>query len=327
MPILTVDRNADGLRLDKFLRTVLRGMPLSHIYKLLRTRKVRVNGKRAKADRVLAGGDRVLVHMSTDQFSQDTRRPKRAAPGMDFGVMYEDEHLLVVAKPPFLPVHPGAGHEGNSLIDQVHAYLEVQNTPGAFRPALAHRLDRDTSGLLLIGKSAMALRRLNRMLHTGEIEKHYLALVLGAPQPKSGQWELDVVRRDRPGFARNEPRGRADKPGRTAYRVAIERQIKDSSKGTRIVSLVVLHLLTGRTHQIRSHLFQVGHPIAGDPRYGDSDFNQLMSEKYNLRRQFLHAFRLELTHPVTNRKLQLVAPYPADLEPLVSRLKLGIPAV
>jgi 23S rRNA-/tRNA-specific pseudouridylate synthase len=109
--------------------------------------------------------------------------------------------------------------------------------------------------------------------------------------------------------------------------VAIERQIKDSSKGTRIVSLVVLHLLTGRTHQIRSHLFQVGHPIAGDPRYGDSDFNQLMSEKYNLRRQFLHAFRLELTHPVTNRKLQLVAPYPADLEPLVSRLKLGIPAV
>ncbi len=240
--------------------------------------------------------------------------------------MYEDEHLLVVAKPPFLPVHPGAGHEGNSLIDQVHAYLEVKNTPGGFRPALAHRLDRDTSGLLLIGKSAVALRRLNRMLHTGEIAKYYLALVMGAPQPMSGQWELEVMRRDRPGFARDEPRGRKDKPGRTAYRVATERHIKDRAQGTLAVSLLVLHLLTGRTHQIRSHLFQVGHPVAGDPRYGDSDFNLLMSEKYNLHRQFLHAFKLELTHPVTGGKLQLVAPYPADLEPITSKLKLGIPA-
>lgn len=326
MPILTVDRNTDGLRLDKFLRKVLRGMPLSHIYKLLRTRKVRVNGKRAKAEQVLSNGDRVILHMNADQFTQDTSRPKRPSVGMDFGVIHEDEHLLVVTKPGFLPVHPGAGHEGNSLIDQVHAYLEVKNTPGEFRPALAHRLDRDTSGLLLIGKTAVTLRRLNRMLHDGEIKKYYLALVKGVPSPKSGQWDLEVVRRDRPGFARDEPRGRADKPGRTAYRVALQREIRNQTK-TLAVSLLVLHLLTGRTHQIRSHLFQAGHPIAGDPRYGDSEFNRLMAEEYNLHRQFLHAFRIELEHPISGGRLNLSAPYPVDLEPIATDLKLGIPAV
>ncbi len=326
MPELRVDRDGQGLRLDRFLLKALPRMPKGHVYKLLRTRKVRVNGKRAKGDHQLAAGDRVLLHMPAERFERDTRRPLRAARSLDFGVVFEDAHLLVVSKPPFLPVHPGAGHRDNSLIDQVHAYLEVQDRPGAFRPALAHRIDRDTSGLLLIGKQAEALRALSEMIKRGAVHKRYLALAGGRPRPPQGVWNLDVQRRDVPGAGRRPyAKRRRAAAGRTAYRVAATRQLRLSKRDRHPFSLLVLELLTGRTHQIRSHLEQMGHPLAGDRRYGDRDLNRVLRERFALRRQFLHAFRLELDHPVTGNPLRLVSPYPPDLEPLARTLKLGVP--
>jgi 23S rRNA pseudouridine955/2504/2580 synthase len=300
-------------------------MPVNHIFKLLRTRKVRVNGHRARSDLILEKGDEIILHMDDTRFKQDSRRRKRKATGMDFTVVLEDEHLLVVSKPPFIPVHPGAGHTHNSLIDQVHAYLEAQTCPDVFRPSLAHRLDRDTSGLLLIGKSVSVLQKLSRMLKEGRVEKRYLALAAGIPEPKKGTWEFEVKRRDVPGKSTGGPRGRKDQAGRTSYRVATTRKL-NQEKGPPIdVSLLVLKLHTGRTHQIRSHLNQAGHPLAGDIRYGDRLLNQLLRKRYNLRRQFLHAFRLGFTHPETGKKLNLADPYPPDLKSIAQSLRLGIP--
>lgn len=330
MPTLKIDRNDAGQRLDRYLKKALPGMPTSHIFKLLRTRKVRVNGRRARGDLILKKGDEIILHMDETRFKQDSRRRKRKATGMDFQVVFEDDHLLVVSKPPFLPVHPGAGHTQNSLIDQVHAYLEAETRPDVFRPSLAHRLDRDTSGLLLVGKSVSVLQELSRMLKEGRVEKRYLALARGVPQPKKGTWEFEVKRRDVPGKSKLKKRGRKDQAGRTSYRVAATRKLKlekGAPKGAPLeVSLLVLKLHTGRTHQIRSHLNQAGHPLLGDVRYGDRILNKLLKKRYNLRRQFLHAFRLGFTHPETGKKLNLADPYPPDLKSIAQSLRLGIPS-
>ena len=326
MPTLKIDRGDAGQRLDRFLKKALPGMPTGHIFKLLRTRKVRVNGRRARGDLVLKKGDEIILHMDDAQFRKDTRRRKRPAAGMDFQLVFEDEHLLVVSKPPFLAVHPGAGHKQNSLIDQVHAYLEADTRPDVFRPSLAHRLDRDTSGLLLVGKSVSVLQELSRMLKEGRVEKRYLALARGVPQPEKGTWEFEVQRRDVPGKSKKTKRGRKDQAGRTSYRVAVTRKLKLEKNPSLEVSLLVLKLHTGRTHQIRSHLTQAGHPLLGDVRYGDRVLNKLLKKRYNLRRQFLHAFRLGLIHPETGKKLNLVDPYPPDLKSIAQSLRLGIPS-
>jgi 23S rRNA pseudouridine955/2504/2580 synthase len=325
VPTLKIDRNDAGQRLDRYLKKALPGMPKNHIFKLLRTRKVRVNGRRAKGDRVLKQGDEIILHMDDAQFKKDSRRQKRPAAAMDFKIIFEDEHLLVVSKPPFLPVHPGAGHSQNSLIDQVHAYLEADTRPDVFRPSLAHRLDRDTSGLLIIGKTVSVLQKLSGMLKEGRVDKRYLALALGVPHPKKGTWEFEVQRRDVPGKAKKD-RGRKDQQGRTSYRVGATRKLKPEKGPAIEVSLLVLKLHTGRTHQIRSHLDQAGHPLLGDVRYGDRVLNKLLKKRYNLRRQFLHAFRLGLTHPETKKKLNLVDGYPIDLKPLAQSLRLGVPS-
>jgi len=328
VPTVTVDRDGAGQRLDRFLRKLLAGMPSSHIFKLLRTRKVRLNGKRARGEERLAEGDAILLHVAEERFSEDTHatRPRKRSRRMDFGVAHEDAHLLVVSKPPFLAVHPGAGHAEDSLIDQVHAYLETPEGPSVFRPSLAHRLDRDTSGLVIVGKDLETLRKLSEMFQTGAVVKKYVALALGCPRPAKGEWDMVVERRDLPGSAREEARGRADAPGRTAYRVALTRELPLPGGRPVELSLLVLRLLTGKTHQIRSHLLQAGHPLAGDPRYGDRELNRRLRDAHGLRRQFLHAFRLELIHPITGKPLQLVDPYPADLAPLVEALHLGVPA-
>jgi 23S rRNA pseudouridine955/2504/2580 synthase len=340
MPTLRVDRDGAGQRLDRYLRKILPGMPPGHLFKMLRTRKIRVNGKRARAEQVVAEGDEVLLHMEETRFAADTQRrsrapldpatgqPRRRSDRIDFSVLFEDEYLLVVSKPAGLPVHPGAGHLDNSLIDQVHAYLEVPDAPASFRPSLVHRLDRDTSGVVLIGKTAEAVRKLSRMFMEGQVDKRYLALARGAFHPPEGLWQLKVERRDVPGArqGRVPSRGRPDAEGKTAYRVLVTRKLPLPDNKTLEVSLLQLKLLTGKTHQIRSHLLQVGHPLAGDVRYGDPEFNKLLKARFKLKRQFLHAFRVELVHPMTGKHQRWTDPYPADLERIVQELHLGIPS-
>ncbi len=320
MPSLKVGEKEAGQRLDRFLRRALPAMPPSHIFKLIRTRKVRVNGRRARGPQILAAGDEVLLHLSEERFRQDRAASKRPARSIDFEVRFEDEDLLVVSKPPFLPVHPGAGHAENSLIDQVRTYLETR--PEDFQPSLAHRLDRDTSGLVLVGKNYAAVRALGDMLRQGRVKKSYLALCRGAPRPERGCWRFAVERRDTAG----RPRDESAPSGETQYRVAAVRPLDLPGAGEKRVSLLVLRLRTGRTHQIRSHLLQAGHPLAGDRRYGERELNIFLRRNFGLRRQFLHAYRLSLEHPLSGKPLRLSDPFPPDLERIVRGLRLGNPA-
>lgn len=328
MATLTVDKNGAGQRLDRYLGKILGGMPRSHIFKMIRTRKVRVNGKRAKPQQMLDVGDTIIVHLPPESFERDSQRKRPAATSIDFSIKFEDQYLLVVSKPPFLPVHPGAGHRSNSLIDQVQAYLEVEPGPSAFRPSLVHRLDRDTSGLVMIGKTIDVVRRLSEMLRAGKVKKSYLALAYGIPRPRRGSWEFAIERRDVPGARCSGRRSRrgAQRAALTDYRVAATRKLSLGRGRVRSLSLLTLGLRTGRTHQIRSHLLQAGHPLAGDVRYGDRELNKILRERYALARQFLHAFRLVLEHPVSGRRCRWTDPYPPDLQPLAEDLRLGIPS-
>jgi len=139
------------------------------------------------------------------------------------------------------------------------------------------------------------------------------------PRPEKGVWKFPVERRDQAGHLRHEE----EEEGETHYRVALVRKLPDTAEK---VSLLVLRLATGRTHQIRSHLLQAGHPLLGDQRYGDNEKNRYLRKRYQLRRQFLHAYRLKLVHPITRNPLRMVDPYPPDLRPLVEALALGVPA-
>ena len=296
-----------GQRLDRFLRKYLRGATLPTVYKLIRTRQVTVNGRRSRPERRLGEGDSLVLHFRerrAEELRGPARESRRRAPP-DLDVLHEDEHVLAVAKPPFLLVHPGR-HEGEpTLADGVAAHLGPSGAK-TFEPALAHRLDRLTSGVVLVGKTADGLRGLTEAIRKGRVEKSYLVLVVGEMEREEGEIDVPLKRGDL--FASDRPRVRVDRGGgkraRTLYRV-LQRRAG--------LTLASVRLLTGRTHQIRVHLRHVGHPVVGDPTYGDRDTNRVMRGRHGLWRQWLHAFEVKLRHPVTERPLTIRAPLPDDL--------------
>jgi 23S rRNA pseudouridine955/2504/2580 synthase len=287
-----------GQRLDNFLIRILKGVPRTRIYRLLRRGEVRVNRGRARPDYRLAEGDVVRIPPLRTGASET-----RLVSGEGFGwlterILYEDEDLLVLDKPAGLAVHGGSG-VSVGLIEALRALR-----PSAPMLELAHRLDRDTSGCLLVAKSRPALTELHRMLRDGEVHKHYLALLQGAWQ--GGAREV-VAALERGRHVSGERRVRVGEEGKTSVsRFAPRQRYADTT-------LVEIELLTGRTHQARVHAAHLGHPIAGDEKYGDRDFNREM-RKRGLKRLFLHAARLHLQHPITGLKLELSSPLPAELE-------------
>ncbi len=318
---LEVSPDAAGQRLDKFLRRALRDVPLSHVYKLLRTRKVRVNGARGRGEQLLAAGDRVVVR--ADEARLLGPAPP-AAPGREgrvvvtFRVLHEDEHLLAVDKPAGLAAHPGTGITGATLVEEARAYLRVPaDLPTTeFRPSPAHRLDRETSGVVLVAKTRRCMVRLTEIFTSGEgVRKTYLALVKGKMPRHEGTIDLPLSEHEQTARSR-AARGVRFQEATTHYRVI---------SSVHEASLLQLRIETGRTHQIRRHLQAVAHPVAGDPRYGDFPFNRLVRTRWGLRRMFLHAWRLSLPHPVTGRALRLVAPLPGDLAEALGKANLAPP--
>jgi 23S rRNA pseudouridine955/2504/2580 synthase len=307
MEQIRIDPDDAGQRLDRFLRKYLRGAKLPTVYKLIRTRQVTVNGKRSRPERRLAEGDLLVIHPSARRVGElkGAGKPPRPTEAPALDVLFEDDHVLAVAKPPFLLVHPGR-HEGEpTLADGIAAYLGPSSAK-TFEPALAHRLDRLTSGVVLVGKTAEGLRGLTTALRKGRAEKDYLGLAVGEVERDEG--EIDVALRREDLFGSDRPRVRVDrhagKRARTRYRVLARRED---------LTLVSVRLLTGRTHQIRVHLRHVGHPLLGDPTYGDRERNGIARGRHGLWRQWLHAFSVSLAHPVTGRMLSVHAPLPEDL--------------
>jgi len=296
-----VEINADdaGQRIDNFLIAYLKGVPKSHIYRLLRTGQVRVNKGRVKAQYRLNSGDLIRLPPLTMPSNPVLDAPEARAMGrrLQNQVLYEDDWLLVINKPAGMPVHGGSGLSGG-VIEGLRLIC-----PEAERWELVHRLDKDTSGCLLIAKRKSVLRTLHQALRDSQLDKRYLALLAGVWGAKQRLVEVPLRKYVLQGgerFVRVDPQG---KPAQTEFiKLA---QLTDAT-------LVEARLLTGRTHQIRVHAAYLGHPIVGDERYGDEETN-LSFRRKGLKRLFLHAWRLALAHPVTGAPLRLKAPLPPEL--------------
>ena len=296
---LAVGEAGVGQRVDNFLMRLLKGVPKSHVYRILRSGEVRLNRKRVKPDARLALGDELRIPpIRTAAAPQRAPTPRP----MVLSVIYEDHALLALDKPPGLAVHGGSG-VAFGLIEQLRA-----TRPEARFLELVHRLDRDTSGVLLVAKKRSALVALHAALREGEIDKRYAVLVKGKWRDAKRSVELPLTR-----FltGEGERRVRVERDtGQHARTEFVRRQVW--ARADPPVSLLEAQLRTGRTHQIRVHLTHLGFPLAGDDKYGDFAWNKLLA-RAGLKRMFLHAERLELAHPLEPRRLVLEAPLPADL--------------
>jgi 23S rRNA pseudouridine955/2504/2580 synthase len=303
---VTVDPEYAGQRLDNFLIRLSKGVPKSHIYQIVRSGQVRINRGRAAADHRLSAGDEIRIPpMRTG--GHGAVAPAAAASMLP--VVFEDEHLLVVDKPAAMAAHGGSG-VSFGVIETIRAAR-----PNQPYVELAHRLDRDTSGLMLLAKSRRALLKVHAMLRTGEVEKRYLALVAGRWLNDRQHVKLALSR----GGAGAAGKVRVDPEGGAAAHTVFELRERFAQ-----FALLDCELRTGRTHQIRVHLAHIGFPIVGDDRYGSHELNHRVARGefgFGLGRMFLHAGQLRLRHPVSGEPIALVSPLPADCEKLLEALR------
>jgi 23S rRNA pseudouridine955/2504/2580 synthase len=306
---LTVGEAGAGQRVDNFLLRHLKGVPKSHVYRLLRRGEVRLNSGRVKPDAKLAEGDVLRIPPLRTATSDDERwRPRGGTLQSKLPVLYEDDALIAIDKPAGLAVHGGSG-VSLGLIEQLRA-----SRPTAPFLELVHRLDRDTSGILLIAKQRSALTKLHAALREGRVDKRYIVLV-------RGRWRDETRRVDLPLHkflsAEGERRVRVEgERGKAATTVFRRQRVW---RGEPTLSLLEAQLRTGRTHQIRVHLTHLGFPLAGDDKYGDFGWNRMLA-RHGLKRMFLHAWRLSLAHPVEARRLELESPLPLELSGFLAQL-------
>jgi len=291
--ILEVGEEAEAQRIDNFLLRRLKGVPKSHVYRVLRSGQVRVNSGRVKPDYRLRHGDRVRVPpvRVSDPGAKPVARPQT------FPIVFEDPALLVIDKPSGVAVHGGSG-VSFGVIESLRAAR-----PEAKMLELAHRLDRDTSGLLIVAKKRTALVELHRMLRDGEIEKVYVAVVKGVPAKKQFDIRESLHKHV---TASGERRVSVKEDGLSA--VTKVRVLEKS----REFSLLEVRLMTGRTHQIRVHLAHAGHPVLGDDKYGDFELNRALARQ-GVKRLLLHAQRLAFQHPMTGEALRVESQLPPDM--------------
>jgi 23S rRNA pseudouridine955/2504/2580 synthase len=307
--LVEVDEESAGQRLDNFLIRRLKGVPKTHVYRIIRSGEVRVNKGRAAADTRVSAGD--LVRLPPVRVSQTaTQKQDTPAPARDFPVLFEDEHLIAIDKPSGVAVHGGSG-VSFGVIEQLR-----QARPQAKLLELVHRLDRETSGILLVAKKRSALLKLQDQFRERETGKTYLALVVGAwPASKK---VIDVslhkyLQAD--GERRVKVVGKDDPDGRRSITLVKVRDVIPAKGGIRAPAFTLLEatIKTGRTHQIRVHLASAGYPIAGDDKYGDFELNREL-HKQGLKRMFLHAWRLQFDHPASGERMELIAALPTELQ-------------
>jgi 23S rRNA pseudouridine955/2504/2580 synthase len=301
-----------GQRLDNFLIRILKGVPRMHVYRLLRKGEVRVNSKRARPEQRLVAGDRVRLPPVRRSADPATTRP--AAAGLKTRVLesivYEDADVLVVNKPAGLAVHGGSGMS-HGLIEALRAAR-----PEAGELDLVHRLDRDTSGCLVVAKHRAALRDLHRQFREGLAEKRYLALLVG-------RWNLGRKRIELALDTEQRRAGERHVAVRSGGQLAVSTFEPVQFFGT-TATLVDVELDTGRTHQIRVHAAYAGHPVAGDDKYGDRERNRVLRE-LGLTRMFLHSASIGFTRPGTREPLAVSAPLSDDLRAVLDRLATESP--
>ena len=313
---LTVDEESAGQRLDNFLFRHLKGVPKTHVYRIIRSGEVRVNKGRAQAETRVEDGDVVRLPPMRTSASAVPEAPAKAAPAREFALLHEDDALMAIDKPAGVAVHGGSG-VSFGVIEQLRAAR-----PGARFLELVHRLDRETSGILLVAKKRSALTKLQDQFRERETGKTYLALVLGDWPANKKVLDAPLARYLLPGAdgaaGEGERRVRVvDKDHPDAMRAVtlvkvLGRVMLAGKSELEPMSLLAVTIKTGRTHQIRVHLASAGHPIAGDEKYGDYARNRHL-QKLGLKRMFLHAWRLQFNHPATGERMALQADLPPDL--------------
>ncbi len=320
---VTVDEDSAGQRLDNFLIRQLKGVPKTHVYRIIRSGEVRINKGRVQADTRIEAGDVVRLPPVRTSERADQKAEVMAveiarhgaasstggyAPSREFPILFEDDHVLAINKPAGVAVHGGSG-VAFGVIEQLR-----MARPDAHFLELVHRLDRETSGILLVAKKRMALKNLQEQFRERETDKIYLAMVQGA-------WPANKKVLDKPlqkyllegGERRVQVVGKDHPDGMRAVTLV---KVKAAAPGGAF-SLLEVTIKTGRTHQIRVHLASEGHPITGDDKYGDFELNKTLQKEApgsGLKRMFLHAWRLKFSHPSTGKRIELHAPLPPDLQ-------------
>jgi 23S rRNA pseudouridine955/2504/2580 synthase len=296
-----IDEATADQRIDNFLLRLCKGVPISHVYRILRSGEVRVNSRRVDAAYRLQPGDAVRIP-PLRVADRDDRRP---APPADFPILFEDDAMLAIDKPAGVAVHGGSGVSFGA-IEQLR-----QARPDARFLELVHRLDRETSGVLLLAKKRTALVAMHELLRSGNIDKRYLTLV-------KGKWTKPRLKVDlaleKYLNAEGERRVSVNREGRHAVTFFALR------KAWQEVSLLEATLKTGRTHQIRVHLAHLGFPICGDAKYGDFAYNRLLAKR-GLKRMFLHAARLQFAHPLTAETVIIESALPPALAGFIAGLE------
>ena len=309
---------SEGTRLDLFLVSACSDLSRSRIQKLIGDGAVRLKGVPAKRSHVVRAGEDVEVDVP------EPRATAIEAEAIPLSILYEDGHILAIDKPAGIVVHPSPGHASGTLVNALlHHVRDLSGIGGELRPGIVHRLDRDTTGVLLVAKTDLAHASLSRQMKKRSLRKEYLALAAGFPRVRKGEVAFPVGRdpRDRKkmkAFRNSEVAPAGAREARTLYE--IEREWPEIR-----MALLRCRLVTGRTHQIRVHLAQAGLPVVGDPVYGRPRYDKVRGADVRralqeFPRQALHAERLGLRHPATNEEMEIVAPIPADLSALIALL-------
>ena len=306
---LTVDDAASGSRLDAFLADQIEGWSRARLQRLIEAGDVLVNSKSAKAAYKVSSGDEVEVELtpsSTSNFVPEN---------IPLQIVFEDDEIIVINKPAGLVVHPAAGVNSGTLANALAYHFEQLSNSESIRPGIVHRLDKDTSGLLVAAKTESTHQNLSDQFRAREVFKSYVALVYGVIKQESGRVDQPIAR-----DPRNRTRMAVVAGGRGALSLFKVRRSYNA------FTLLDVELKTGRTHQIRVHLSWLKHPVVGDELYSGGRENsvqdvQLRARIRKLKRQFLHAEQLQFTHPRTNEPMKFFAPLPAELTDLLEQLE------
>lgn len=307
---LIASEKDEGVRLDAYLATQIDGWSRVRLQRLIDDQDVLVNGKSVKTSYRLRVGDEIEVELSAGPSASF------APENIPLDVVYEDEHLVVVNKPAGLVVHPAAGIESGTLANALaYRFQKLSATGGTIRPGIVHRLDKDTSGLMVVAKTEQAHENLSDQFRARTVFKRYVALVYGVVKQQQGRIEQPIAR-----DARNRTRMAVVPGGRDALSLYTVRRQYD------VFTLVDVELKTGRTHQIRVHLAWLKHPVVGDTLYSGGRENsvqdpQRRAQIRRLSRQFLHAEELAFSHPATGERMRFVASLPAELSGFLDNLE------
>lgn len=288
MKEIRITKSEENQRLDKFLLKYMNKASKAFIYKMLRKKRIKYNGKKAEGNELLRAGDSLSLYLSEDTMCSFMEEKVVSQAERHFAIIYEDDDVLAVAKPAGLLTHPEKSEDKDTLIDQVLFYLfeKGQYAPSkesTFTPALCNRLDRNTSGIVLAGKTLKGVQSLNEAIRNKQVDKYYLTLVQGEVK-QAGKISAFLSKEE----------------GKNQVRISKEAGIDGKESITHYrplaycegYTLLEIHLITGKTHQIRAHMQAMGHPVVGDRKYGDTGVNQEFRQNFGLSNQFLHGARL-----------------------------------